>query len=128
MSLLDRKAPHELWVQLRETVRTPEGLRTQLEIGDPIRVRCKVEPVRDWSSAEETYFAGLQVKDLRVIYSRTWPGDLNSIILYRGELYETVGQPQLYNSSRRTSHYRITVKWIGDRGADRWPSTIPEED
>ena len=127
MSLLTRKAPHVAWVQLRESGRTKEGTRALVAFDEPISVRCKVEPVRDWSSAEESYFAGLQVKDLRVIYARTWPGDLHSMTLIDGELYETVGQPQLYNASPRTSHYRITVKWVGKRGEDRWPSLTPEE-
>lgn len=127
MSLLTRNAPHVAWIQNRTSGRTAEGLRALIPDGDPLKVRCKVEPVRDWSSAEESYFAGLQIKDLRVVYSRDWPGDLHSVVLYRGELYETVGQPQLYNASPRTTHYRITVKWVGDRSDDLWPSILPED-
>ena len=129
MSLLTRRAPHTCWVQLREVGRTPEGLRDLLPVGDPILVHCKAEPVRDWSSEEETHYLGLQVQDLRVIYARDWPGDLNSLMLYDGDVYETVGQPQHYNAglSKRTHYWRITTKWVGKRGTDRWPSTLPEE-
>lgn len=127
MSLLDRRAPHVVWAQKREMGRTPDGLRLPIAIGDPIRVRCKVEPVRDWSSAEEEYFAGIQMKDLRVIYCRRWPADLNGYVLWEGDIYETVGQPQLYSASKKTSHMRITAQWIGKRDNEMWPSPIPEE-
>lgn len=127
MSLLDRNAPHTVWVQPRDSGRTADGLRATVPVGDPIKVRCKVEPVRDWSSAEEQYWNGLQIQDLRVVYARTWPADVHGFVLWQGQLYETVGQPQEFFASRRTRHFRITVQWVGKRDAERWPSTTPEE-
>ena len=116
MSLLDRAAPHVVDVQLRRSTRNQQGIPVFEPLGAPIRVRCKVEPVRDWSSAEEERSLGLQVIDMAVIYSRHWPGDLNSHIAYDGALYETVGVPQKFAAGRRTRHHRVTVKWLKNLG------------
>lgn len=114
MSLLRRKAPHTVLVQNRETTRNDAGLRVDENVGDPIPVRCMGEPVRDWSSSEEVESLGLQVVDLTIIRASTWPGDIKSHVIYAGALYETVGAPQHHNVSRRTSHYRVTIKWLRD--------------
>lgn len=116
MSLLDRKAPHTVLVQHRESTRNERGLPVFAPVGDPVAVRCMAEPVRDWASAEEEQTNGLQVINMMVIRARHWPGDLNSHVLYDGNWYETVGVPQHHNVSRRTRHWRITVKWIKKAG------------
>ena len=127
MSLLDRKAPHRAWVQARKMERTADGLRDYVPDGDPVEIRCKVEPVRDWSSAEEEYLNGVQLRDLRVVYCRKWHGDVNATVLWDDDIYEVIGQPQLFKASHRTRHQRITIQWIGKRKPDVWPSPIPEE-
>lgn len=116
MSLLDRKAPHTVWVQNRKMTRNARGLQEFTADGQKHKVRCMVEPVRDWSQAEETEALGLQVIDLMVIRSRTWPGDIHSHVLWDGAWYETVGSPQHHSVSRRTTHYRVTIKWLKDAG------------
>lgn len=112
MSLLDRRAPHTVMVQNRGMTRDPRGLPVMGPVGDPIPVRCMVEPVRDWSSSEEVETNGLQVVDMGIIRSRTWPGDVNSHVTFDGSMYETVGAPQHHSVSRRTRHYRVTIKWL----------------
>lgn len=112
MSLLTRKAPHTVFVQNRETIRNAQGVRIDRNLGDPIPVRCMVEPVRDWSSSEEVESLGLQVVDLGIIRSAKWPGDIKSHVIFEGALYETVGAPQRHSVSRRTGHYRVTIKWL----------------
>jgi hypothetical protein len=114
MSLLRRKAPHTVQVQLRETVRNAQGLRVDQNVGAPIPVRCMVEPVRDWSSSEEVESLGLQVVDLGIVRSATWPGDIKSHVIFKGALYETVGAPQHHSVSKRTGHFRVTIKWLRD--------------
>lgn len=114
MSLLTRKAPHTVLVQKRETTRDERGGRIDSDVGEPIPVRCMVEPVRDWSSSEEVESLGLQVVDLAIIRSQKWPGDIKSHVIFEGALYETVGAPQRHSVSRRTGHYRVTVKWLRD--------------
>lgn len=116
MSLLDRRAPHRVQVQNRAMTRDMRGMQVFDPDGDPVTVRCMVEPVRDWASSEEDQTLGLQVIDMAVIRSRTWPGDVNSHITYEGGLYETVGVPQRFHAGRRTQHWRITVKWIKEVG------------
>ncbi|WP_100813016.1 hypothetical protein [Microbacterium lacus] len=112
MSLLDRRAPHVVYVQNRKTERDNEGKRIMVDVGPRIAVRCMHEPVRDWSSAEETPTLGLQVTDLKIIRSRLWPGDIHSHVYFDGGVHETVGAPQAHSVSRRTRHHRITVRWI----------------
>lgn len=114
MSLLGRRAPHIVLVQNRESDRTPQGTRADKNVGEPIPVRCMVEPVRDWSSSEEVESLGLQVVDLAIVRARTWPGDIKSHIIFENALYETVGAPQHHSVSRRTGHYRVTIKWLRD--------------
>lgn len=121
MSLLDRRAPHTVWVKNRVMSRDTRGIQVFAYLGDPIRTRCMVEPVRDWSQAEESEVLGLQVIDLMVIRSRHWAGDINSHVLWDGQLYETVGAPQHHSVSRRTTHFRVTVKWIRKASDDEWP-------
>lgn len=112
MSLLGRRAPHVAYVQNREYTRNARGLQEWVDVGEPILVKCKLEPVRDWSSVEEERTLGLQVIDLAIVYSKVWPGNVHSHVLYGGALYETVGTPQHFATSKRTSHWRTTIKWI----------------
>lgn len=116
MSLLGRRAPHTVHVQLREAGRDLRGLTVFENVGDLIPERCMVEPVRDWSQAEEAETVGLQVIDLMVIRSRHWPGDIHAHVLWNGNWYETVGAPQHHSVSRRTGHYRVTIKWLKKDG------------
>lgn len=114
MSLLTRKAPHTVYVILREKTREANGMEVYRPVGDPIPVKCAVQPARDWSDAEETMDSfGFQVTDLRVVLAREWHGDVHSHVLWDGDLYELVGQPQPNKMSRRTAHWRVTMKWIG---------------
>jgi hypothetical protein len=112
MSLLTRGAPHKFLVQNRKLTRNDRGQQVYVPDGEPIPVRGMVEPVRDWSSAEETETLGLQVIDLGVVRAKKWPGDINSHVIYAGSLYETVGAPQHHSVSPRTSHFRVTIKWL----------------
>ncbi|KJL39911.1 hypothetical protein [Microbacterium trichothecenolyticum] len=114
--LLGDRAAHTVLVQNRETTRDAEGGRVTLPVGERIEVRCLSEPVREWSAAEESQALGIQVTNMLVIRSRTWPGDINSHVIFDGGVYETVGVPQHFKLSRKTSHWRVTVKWIGKDG------------
>lgn len=110
MSLL-RRPPHVVRVQKQKVQRTPEGLRAMAPDGDPIVVRGMAEPVRDWSSSEEQQVNGLQMLNLVIWRSLEWPGDVNSIVEYEGDIYEVVGAPQHHHTGRRTRHWRITFRW-----------------
>ena len=117
MGLLDRKAPHRVTIQMRGMTRNERGQQVFGDVGEPIpNIKCMVEPVRDWSSAEESESLGMQVIDLGVVRSKKWPGDIDSHVLFNGNLYETVGSPQHHSVSRRTGHYRITIKWLKKAG------------
>jgi hypothetical protein len=115
MSLLTRKAPHTVLVQNRRVERDEAGRRVWVPDGDPVAHRCAVQVARDWSSAEETAGApGLQIIDMRVILSKTWSGDVNSYVYWEDDVYEMIGAPQPLTMSRRTSHWRITMRRLGD--------------
>jgi len=114
MSLLGRKAPHVVYVQKRKELRDDGGRRYWQNDGPREPHRCGVQPARDWSSAEETAnVAGMQIFDMRVVISKTWSGDENAYVAWEGDLYELIGAPQHQMMSRRTSHWRITMKRIG---------------
>ncbi|ALJ22045.1 hypothetical protein [Microbacterium sp. No. 7] len=112
MSLLTRKAPHTAYVQQRTMTRNPEGIRVPVNIGDPIPVRGMAEPVRDWAQAEEHTTYGLQIIELVIWRSKEWPGDVHSLVRIEDNWYEPNGPVQHHFVSRRTSHYRITLKWL----------------
>lgn len=114
MSLLDRKAPHVAKVQNRVMGRNAGGLRVPMPVGDPIEVQGMGEPVRDWSSAEEDRTGGLQIIDMLIWRSRTWPGDELSHVEFEGKWYETVGAPQHHSVGKRTQHWRVTLRWLKD--------------
>jgi hypothetical protein len=110
--LLDN-APHIVEVQNRRVDRDVRGNRVYVPVGARQPVPCAVQPVREWSTAEETYGAGIQLMSLLRVFSRNWPGNTDSLIYFNGIEYESVGDPQLMNMSRRTRHWEITIKRIG---------------
>jgi hypothetical protein len=112
VSLLDRGS-HTVYVQRRQTVRDDSGVAIQEPVGLPIPVDCMVQIARDWSSAEETLSAGNQVYDMRVIYARNWPGDEHSHIYYDDRSWEMIGAAQQTTVSKRTRHWRVSVRHIG---------------
>lgn len=114
--LLGKHAPHTVLVQNRKAKRDSGGGRVYENVGDRIPVKCIAEPVREWSAAEESQTNGIQVTNMLVIRGRTWPGDINSHVVFEGQLYETVGVPQKFYLTRKTRHWRVTVKWIGKDG------------
>ncbi len=117
MSLLGRRAPHRVSIQNRKLERNERGQQVYVLDGAPIPdVRCMIEPVRDWSSSEEVETLGLQVVDLGVVRSKKWPGNIDAHVLFKGNWYETVGAPQHHSVSPRTSHYRVTIKWLKKAG------------
>lgn len=114
MSLLDARAPHIMEVQLREVQATgSRGASELIPVGDPIVVRGSMQPVREWSTAEEYPYKGMQVLDLWRAYARTWPGNMDSLVYFQGEKYESVGNPSRRGMSRFTAHTVVTLKWLG---------------
>lgn len=109
MSLLDNP-PHVVEVQLRENQKTGRGASEPVAVGDPIKVPCSVQPVREWSTAEEYENFGLQLLDLRQLRARNWPGDYLSLVYHAGDEYETVGDPQVLNKSPRTRHTQVVLR------------------
>lgn len=102
-------------VEERRTIRDAAGGRlTERIIGPRRQVKASTVPVRDWSAAEEQETLGLQVVDMLVLYAKHWPGDVLSVVIVDGQRYETVGAPQHFRFSRKTSHWRVTIRWLGD--------------
>ncbi len=112
MSLLTTRAPHLVTIIHRETAKNEDGINVTAETGERTDVRCMVEPVRDWSSAEEQFFIGKQVVDMRIIRSKKWSGGLEDHVIWEGDRYELTGAPQHHSVGRKTSHWRVTIRWI----------------
>ena len=89
------------------------GVSELVEVGEPILVRCAVQDAREWSTEEEDRTHGVQILSLRRLFSKTWPGDVNSHVYHKGDKFESVGFPQHRDMSRHTEHWSITLRWIG---------------
>lgn len=110
---------HDIVVQPRKINRI-NGRRAYVNDGPPVMVkRCAVQSVREWATAEEDHTAGIQYLSMRRVFSRTWPGDENSLVYVNGGEFETVGDPQHMDGSRRTEHWVITIKWLRDTPAPK---------
>jgi hypothetical protein len=112
VSILDRP-PHVVTVQNMARVKAVRGGWEDVPDGDPIEVPCAVQAVREWSTAEETPVYGLQLLTLARIFTRDWPGDVRSVIYWDGGEWETVGSPQHFQQSPRTTHWAVTIKLRG---------------
>lgn len=113
MSLLDR-GKHPVLVIPRVNETSPlRGLKTWVVAAAPTLVKCAVQPVREWSTSEETFTDGIQMLDLRRMFTRDWPGDINSHVIADGVLYESVGAPQHQQMSGRTKHWAVTLRNVG---------------
>ena len=122
MSLL-RRLPHTVWVQNYKIGRAPNGSSQLVKDGEPIPVKAFVDDARSWSDAEEYLEHGMQLKNLRVVYARTWPGDVNSRVFFDG--FEFVTEGEVASSSqaprhdppgmfRRVRHVRISLYRFGE--------------
>lgn len=114
MSLLDRN-PHTVTVQPRKKEQVDRGGHILVPDGDPVEIRCAVQPVREWSTAEEIEVRGLQMLVLQRIMSRKWVGDTNAIVSWDGFKWEIVGDPQFFNMSPSTRHWEITIRRVGTK-------------
>ena len=114
MSLLTSRAPHVVWVQHRVRAGNGRGVSELVNVGSRVRVRCSVQGAREWSTEEETHTRGLQILSIRRIFSKTWPADVNGLVYYKGQEFETVGDPVEQAMSRNTAHWSVTVRVIGD--------------
>lgn len=112
-SLLER-GPQDVLVVHRVNDRDPKrGEKVWRVSAAPTFLRAGVQPVREWSTSEEQFSDGLQMLDLRRVFTRAWPGDINAHAITGGELFETVGAPQRNAMSRRTRHAAVTLRRIG---------------
>lgn len=121
MSILD-DLPHVVWVQNYSKQKDSRGATKLLPDGEPIPTRAFVDDARSWSDAEEYLENGLQLKNLRVVYAKTWPGDVNSRIFFDG--YEFVTEGEVARSShsprrspaarfKRVRHVRVSLYRFG---------------
>lgn len=111
------RGPHSVIIQPRRVERTA-GMSSYVDDGPPIQINhCSVQSVREWATAEEIYASGLQLLSMRRVFAREWPGDVNSLVYFDGGEFETVGDPQRMDVSRRTFHWVVTIKWLGQKAA-----------
>ena len=104
--------PHTVEVQLRELTKVGNGQMELTDVGARINVRCMVQGVREWSTEEEDKTSGLQIISQARLYCRTWPGDVNSGVFYKGIEYECVGDPVEQEMSLPTHHWAVTLKKV----------------
>jgi len=117
-----RNLPHVVYVQNYKRVRDEFGASQLVPDGDVIPVPAFVDDARSWSDAEEYLERGLQLKNLRVVYARHWPGDVNARVFFDG--WEFVTEGEVAKSSHapkgrpphrfeRVRHARVTLYRFG---------------
>jgi hypothetical protein len=105
MSLLSNPR-HLVQVQLRELVDVARGRTALQNVGGLLPVRCNVQPL---SSADRLVYGGATADTMRSITAVTWPGDLNSLVIFDGIEWDTYGDPQFFKMSPRTAHWEIRI-------------------
>lgn len=114
------RGPHTVWVQNRVLGRI-DGYTDYVNDGVPVKIKsADVQSVREWSTSEEYYDEGLRLLNLARVFTRNWPGDENALIYWDGSEYETVGNPQRMDRTRRTKHWMTTIKWLRAVPATEW--------
>lgn len=113
MSLLD-DPPHAAIVQPRRTTTSAAGDFPLVNAGNPVRVRCAMQPVREWSAAEEILVGGIQMLSLLRAISRDWVGDTNALAFYNAYKWEVVGDPEHMGMSQTTAHWEVTLRRVGE--------------
>lgn len=108
------RPPHNVTVQRMRLADDGRGGFHDAPDGAPIVVPCSVQSAREWSTAEESYDGGLQVLDIVRVFARDWPGDVRSVVYWDESEWETVGSPQHFSMSAKTSHWAVTLKRRGD--------------
>lgn len=107
------RGPDTVIVQPRR-VELKKGAPVYVDDGPPVAIkRCDVQSVREWATSEEELDFGVKLLDLKRVFSRFWPGDVNGVAYYGGELWEVVGNPQRFGRTRLTTHYLTTIRRIG---------------
>lgn len=121
MSILDN-LPHVVYVQKYRKEKSRLGDTKLVKDGAPIPTPAFVDDARSWSDAEEYLENGLQLKNLRVVYAKTWPGDVNSRVFFDGYEFVTEGEVSRSSWSPRRSpaarfarvrHVRISLYRFG---------------
>lgn len=122
MSIRGRGA-HDLIVQPRKIERE-KGAKVTVNDGSPVLFRkCDVQSVSEWATSEENLMNGITLLSLRRVFARHWAGDSNALVYFDGSVFEIVGDPQRMDRTRRTSHWLITIRWLGVAEAPLIPPT-----
>ncbi len=82
---------------------------TKPGIGEPVTVRCRVQPSDSENQPEGGY---LTDSSYRLIARELPPGPW-SYVDWAGERWVIVGEPSRYGYTRRTSHHVATIKRRG---------------
>jgi len=109
MSLLD--GPDTVHVQLRTLTRSVGRAAVVLtNTGAPVEVRrVTCRPL----TQSEAIAAGVEAVTQRVVVSRTWPGNINSLVIWDGFDWETIGDPPFYPGSRSSAHWEVRIQKAG---------------
>lgn len=106
MSVLDHP-PHRVDVQLRTgPSQDKRGNTVRVSTGAPVTVPCSCQPL----SATEIDSFGLRTETVRKIICRSWPGDINSQVLWDGHEWDTVADPEHFSMSPATDHWELLIK------------------
>lgn len=109
MSLLD--GPDTVVIQRRIIDRSgSRAARDLVNLGDPTTLkRVTVRPLSD----VELNAGGTEVFSQKVVVSRTWPADVNGLVIWGGYNWDTIGEPQFLPGSRSSRHFEVRIERRG---------------
>ncbi len=103
-------------LQLREPGRGSLNQKELVDTGDPVPLKCNVYPI----SVDEQQFYGRSAGDVRKLFCRSWPGNLDTIVTFEGDVWD-VEPAQPFGAGRNTRHVEVVIK---RRTGFRKPTTV----
>jgi len=99
------RAHHSLTVQKTKKKLGSAGQRERESDGDPVTVRGNYHPLSD----EEIQLWGDSERETGKWFSKTWPGDLYSVITFRGHTWDQVAM-ETFDIGSSTKHIEVVIR------------------
>lgn len=106
MSILNR-LPHVAKVYLTKDVAIKYNeTKKVVDYDNPIEVSCFVQMV----STEETFAMGKSLNSVYRVFAKTWPGQFDSVIQWRGRSFKQVGDADDTTDIPRVGHVELLME------------------
>jgi hypothetical protein len=96
---------HTLVVQPTKKKDGSAGQRERENDGDPVNVRGTYHPL----SADEVKLWGDSERETGKFFCKSWPGDLYSVITFRGSVWDQVAA-EVFDIGSSTKHIEVVIR------------------